>query len=177
LGNCAACAVAKAQQKNAVKLSKRPVAETPNERVFIDLACIKKKENMPEPTMPHWLIVVDDCTQLKRVDFYKSKSDLVDNLCEMFNKDRNNGTPVRYVRCDNAGENKDRVKSVDWKLDIDFEFTARSIPQHNSLAETGLTTLLKRIRKSSIGISLPFISRFSANCGQTTVNSLVVIQP
>jgi hypothetical protein len=56
------------------------VAETPNDRVFIDLSCIKKKENMPEPTLPHWLIVVDDCTQLKRVDFFKSKNNMVENL-------------------------------------------------------------------------------------------------
>jgi hypothetical protein len=31
---------------------------------------------------------------------------MIENLCEMLNKDRNNGMPVRYVRCDNAGENK-----------------------------------------------------------------------
>jgi hypothetical protein len=62
--NCDACAVAEAQQKNVVRLSKRPVAESPNQRVFIDLARIKKKENLPEPTLPHWLIVVDVCTLL-----------------------------------------------------------------------------------------------------------------
>jgi hypothetical protein len=143
---CEACAVAKAQQKNVIKSSTRIKAEKPNERVFIDLASIKQKDNMPSPTMPNWLIVVDDFTQLKRVDFLKSKSDLAETLCEKFSKDRGNGMPVNYVRCDNAGENikfKERANSVAWQLNINFEFTPRATPQHNSLAETGQSSQIQ----------------------------------
>jgi hypothetical protein len=53
--------------KYTIKSSTRVIAEKPNERIFIDLAC-KRKENMPRPTMPYWLIAVDDYTQMKRVD-------------------------------------------------------------------------------------------------------------
>jgi hypothetical protein len=36
LGACEACAIAKAQQKNVVKVSDRPNANQPNERVFME---------------------------------------------------------------------------------------------------------------------------------------------
>jgi hypothetical protein len=66
--------------------------------------------------------------------------------------------PVKYVRCNNAGENKHfqvRSKSADWKLDILFEFTPRATPQHNSLAETGFATLMKRARAIMSDANLP----------------------
>jgi hypothetical protein len=156
---CEACAVAKAQQKNVIKSSTRIKAEKPNERVFIDLASIK--QNMPRPTMPYWLIAVDDFTQLKRVDFLKSKSDLAETLCEKFSKDRGNGMPVKYVRCDNAGENtkfKERANSVEWQLNIDF--APRATPQHNSLAETGFATLLKKARALMADANVPLELRY-----------------
>jgi hypothetical protein len=118
---------------------------------------------MPIPTLPHWLIIVDEYTQLKRVEFFKSKSDIVEYLCEIINRDGNNGMPVRFVRCDNAGENKkfqDRAKSADWKLTIIFEFTPRCTPQHNSLAETGFATLMKRARAIMADANIPMNFRY-----------------
>jgi hypothetical protein len=82
LDTCEACAVAKAQQKNVAKVSKTLCAAHSNDRVFVDLAYIKPKENMPIPTLPHWLIIVDEYTQLKRVEFFRTKSDIVEHLCE-----------------------------------------------------------------------------------------------
>jgi hypothetical protein len=40
-------------------------------------------------------------------------------------------------------------------LDIRFEFTSRSTPQHNSLAETGFATLLKRARALFADANIP----------------------
>jgi len=43
---------------------------------------------------------------------------------------------------DGAGENiklKKRIDSVDWKLGIDYEITARNTPQQNHLAEVAFT--------------------------------------
>jgi len=51
------------------------------------------------------------------------------------------------MRLDNAGENKllkKRCDSKDWKLGIEFEFTARDTPQQNSLAEVGFATIANR---------------------------------
>jgi hypothetical protein len=56
---------------------------------------------------------------------------------------------VKYIRCDNAGENqslKKRVNSADWKLNIQFEFTRRDTPQHNHLAELAHASIASKGR-------------------------------
>ena len=56
---------------------------------------------------------------------------------------------ISNIRCDNAGENiklERRTASSDWKLNIDFEYTARNTPQQNSLVEKGFDTLYNRGR-------------------------------
>jgi hypothetical protein len=93
------------------------------------LAFIKAKPNMPFITLPHWLMMMDDHTQLKRVEFFNSTSGIVEYLRELFSMDRNRGIPVKFVLCDNKQEIQDRAKSTDWKLNIVFEFTPRSTPR------------------------------------------------
>jgi hypothetical protein len=118
---------------------------------------------MPMPNTPFWLIIVDECTQLKRVEFFHRKNEIGKYLCELFHKDRSDGRHVRYVRRDNAGENhtyRDRAQSSAWKLNIRFEFTSRSTPQHNSLAETGFATLLKRARALFADANIPLEFRY-----------------
>jgi hypothetical protein len=48
------------------------------------------------------------------------------------------GTPVKFIRCNNAGENKDLqtkcAKSTDLNT-IQFEFTARNSPEFNGKIE------------------------------------------
>ena len=88
--------------------------------------------------------MVDERTQLKFSDFYTTKNGMVEPTCEQFYRWKQSGNPVKYVRLDNAGENKllkKRCQSKDWKLKIEFEFTARDTPQQNSLAEVGFATI------------------------------------
>jgi hypothetical protein len=59
------------------------------------------------------------------------------------------GRNVKVIRCDNAGENialERRLKSLDWKSDIVFEYTGRDTPQRNSLTELSFHTLASRGR-------------------------------
>ena len=54
---------------------------------------------------------------------------------------------MKTVRCDNGGENikpEKRLNSVDWKLNVDFEWTVRDTPQQNSMVEVGFTTIGNR---------------------------------
>ncbi len=67
-----------------------------------------------------------------------TKSESVERSCELFNKLKTRGIPVRYVRLDPAGENHKLAKragSSDWAAlqPIDFDFTSLNTPQHNSL--------------------------------------------
>ena len=61
-------------------------------------------------------------------------------------KDKNIVT--KFVRCDNAGENKSLEKEMNgskWKLNVQFECTSRSILQQNSLVETSFTNILNKV--------------------------------
>ena len=122
--------------------SEGTVATKPGERIFLDIATIKKKSiNKSNITNPNWLLVVDQYTGMKFSTFHAKKNGIVEPLCEFFQKCLNMGKEaIKNVRLDNAGENKlvqQRSQSVDWKLNINYEFTASNSPQQNSITETG----------------------------------------
>jgi hypothetical protein len=159
LGICEPCAVAKAQQKNVMKESSRLATDSPNHRVFIDIASIKKRTEMPMPNTPFWLIIVDECTQLKRVEFFHRKNEIGKYLCElfhMFHKDRSDGRHVRYVRRDNAGENhtyRDRAQSSAWKLNIRFEFGGNRVRRQSTRGKLLSRNICNRVEtKKRIGV-------------------------
>ena len=52
---------------------------------------------------------------------------MVEPTCELLNKWKMNKMPVKIIQLDNTRENnklKERSESANWKLGIDFEFTA-----------------------------------------------------
>ena len=73
------------------------------------------------------------------------------------------GKQVKFMRLDNAGENKmlqKRSDSADWKLNITFEFTARDTPQQNHLAELGFAVLANRGRALMYRANVPLVIRY-----------------
>ena len=142
---CVSCAIAKAKQKNVPKLSKHEPSKQVNGRVYLDISTVKKPKDVKVTlTKPNWRLIVDEKTRMKINDFYETKNGMVEPTCEKFNRWEQNDMGVRTVRLDNAGENKKlekRAGSVDWKLNLTFEFTARDTPQQNSLVEVGFATL------------------------------------
>ena len=147
---CEPCAIAKAKQKNVPKSSEHKVATVNGHRVFLDISSIKIQENTDKKvTQPYWRIMVDERTQLKFSDFYTTKSGMVEPTCEKLHRWKEAGMAVKYIRLDDAGENKSlqqRALSEAWKLDIEFEFTGRDTPQRNHLAELGFAILANRGR-------------------------------
>ena len=51
------------------------------------------------------------------------------------------GTPVKYLRCDNADENAKYVKELCNKYGVTPEFTAPNTPQQNGFVEQAFTTV------------------------------------
>ena len=51
------------------------------------------------------------------------------------------GTPIKYIRCDNAGENEKYVKELCMKHGIQPEFTAPNTPQLNGVVECSFATV------------------------------------
>ena len=90
--------------------------------------------------------MLDELTGMKWSDFFETKDDMVEPTCEKWGKWKQHGKAVKFVRMDNAGENKlleKRCDSATWKLGIVFEYTARDTPQQNHLVEIGIATIGK----------------------------------
>ena len=88
--------------------------------------------------------MVDERTGTKFSDFFDTKKGMVEPTCAQLHRWKESGHGVKHIRMDNAGENltlQTRSDSSDWKLNIDFEYTARNTPQQNHLAEQGFAHL------------------------------------
>ena len=160
---CGACTAGKAKQKSVPKESTHQVAKSNGERVFLDIATVKAPPGQKGLVNSNWRMLVDEKTQLKFSTFHQSKSGMVEPTCEQFQKWKAAGMPVKQVRCDNAGENKQlekRAASADWKLDIDFEYTARDTPQQNHLAEIALAVITNRGRALMHRANVPYEMKF-----------------
>lgn len=158
---CEACVAAKAEQKAIVANVDYVPAIISNEWIYTDIATLYRKlpdGNKKKISNGVWSIKVDEKTGLKFLDFTETKDAMVEPTLEKFNKWKQAGMPVENVRLDNAGENKKmkaRSESADWKMNINWEFTARNTPQQNHLAELGFTTLAKGARAMMHAANVP----------------------
>ena len=109
-------------------------------------------------------MIHDRATGRKISDFYSKKNKMIEPTCEKIQVWKDEGKPVKRIRCDNAGENKkleERLRSVDWKLgDIQFEYTASYTPQQNSRIEKGFETILNRGRAMLVAANIPENRRY-----------------
>ena len=99
---CEDCGVAKAKQ---AKMNKGVSSKSkiPGKRIFIDISSPKTASLGGKH---HWLLVVDDCTDMTWSFFLKKKSETSDKIISLI-KDLKSKYEivVKIVRCDNAGEN------------------------------------------------------------------------
>lgn len=167
---CEGCAIGKAKQKSVTKRSAHVPATENNERVFVDIATIvkpggkDKKED--KTTRNNWLMVVDERTKFKTSAFYDTKSGMIEPTCAQFEKNRYEGKPVKFVRCDNAGENIKLEKIANgkgWKLNLTFEYTGKETPQRNHLVELGFATISGRSRAMLSAARIPLELRYKVS--------------
>ena len=79
--------------------------------------------------------------------FLKNKDAQVPLLTGFIKTLQNQNKNVKYIRCDNAGENLSLQKALDEEgMNIKFEFTARETPQQNGKVERAFATLYGRMR-------------------------------
>jgi hypothetical protein len=151
---CEHCAQSKARQKNVRKESNTPKTDVPGHRIYLDLSKITIKTEASSDTTinrDNWKVLVCEATGKKWSDFTVTKSEMVERTCEHLNKMKSRGIPVRYIRLDPAGENHKlakRAANSEWAAlqPLDFEFTSRDTPQHNSLAELAFPYLAGKAR-------------------------------
>ena len=94
-----------------------------NERVFLDILTIRKlmNENKLTLTKNKWRIIVEEFSRMEFSNFCDTNNGMIEPTCERFEKWKQNGHPVKFGRCDNAGENtkiKKTANSKAWKLNL-----------------------------------------------------------
>ena len=152
---CTACATAKARQANIPKsVSEEKRADKPGERLMFDVSSIKARSF---GGAKYWLLVVDDKTRMSFSNFVKKKSEIAEKMVSMIKHIKKAyGYEVKYLRCDNAGENLKTKELCEKKgLGITFEFTAPNTPQQNGVVERRFATLYGRVRAMLNGAHLP----------------------
>ncbi len=158
---CTACTAAKAKRKNIPKHDNPNPSKAPGERMYIDQSRLTG-DDKTHITDPNWCMLVDEHSQLKFSSFHATKDGQVQPKCEQFNLFKLQGKPVKYLRMDNAGENKaleQAMNGKDWKLNIWPEYTARDTPQQNHLAELSIASIAAKARALMNDANVPLSVR------------------
>ena len=149
---CEDCALSKARQSNLNKTTDVR-SKVKGERLCIDISYTGKTSLGGSI---YWLLIMDDCTDYLWSYFLKEKSDTTIYVIRLIKDLNAKGFKTKYMRCDNAGENKAlKTQCEDEGLGINFEFTARNTPQHNGKVERKFQTLYGRIKSQLNQANLP----------------------
>jgi hypothetical protein len=154
---CEDCATAKARQKNLKKTTETK-SNLAGERLMIDISSIKGESFGGSK---YWLLILDDCTDQCWSKFLTAKSHTAKVLVPFIKelKTKHDKT-VKYIRCDNAGENKATDTACAKEgLGIQFEYTAPGTPQQNGRVERKFATLYGRVRSMMNHANLPLTIR------------------
>ena len=119
---CSDCAKGKAKQANVPKgVPDEKRSKLPGERFFLDISSIKSRSFGGSK---FWLLVVDDATGYKFSYFLKRKSETAAKVITLIKHLKATlNYQVKYIRCDNAGENRTlEEKSKEEGLGIIFEY-------------------------------------------------------
>jgi hypothetical protein len=144
LSQCVHCPLAKDRQRNMNKKDNSTISKK-GERLCIDISSVSK---VSISNKKFWLLVLDENTSYKWSFILKTKSDQVQVLIEhIMDLEAKEGVKVKYIRCDNAGENLSLEKECKRRgLGITFEYTAPNTPQQNGKVERAFATLYGRVR-------------------------------
>ena len=141
---CEHCFVSKSKQKNVPKVTETKITVA-GERLFVDISSVK----FPSfGGSKFWLLLMDDASSKTDSFFLKEKSELATVTVSHIRKLKKEGYNVKFIRLDNAGENKTLKKMVEDASDLDlivFEFTPPHSPQFNR-AERKFAVLWARTR-------------------------------
>ena len=148
LSTCEPCALGKSRQRNVNKVS--TVTSDPGERIYLDISYINKKSLGGSN---YWLLLLDDNTDHGWSYFLKRKSDMAEKVIPWIKEMRSKKHGrVKYIRCDNAGENKVLEEMCKHEgLGVTFEYTSPNSPQYNGKIERKFQTLYSRIRTNFNG--------------------------
>ena len=139
---CEGCCLANARAK-AVRKSSDTRATKPGERLFVDTSG-PYSESLAGNR--YWVQVVDDFSRKGWSKFRKSKVDLPKVVDSHIKYLRGLNHVVKYLRCDNAGEHQEKLRTVCNLHDVELEYTAPHTPQMNGVCERRIAVNLNGAR-------------------------------
>ena len=98
-------------------------------------------------------MLVDDYSRFKWNIFLKNKNELTSKVMPIIEMIRGKGYDVKYVRMDNAGEDKSLATKVK-SLGITVEYVAPNTPQHNGVVERAFAVGASRGRAIMLELKL-----------------------
>jgi Reverse transcriptase (RNA-dependent DNA polymerase) len=132
---CDSCLKVKARAKG-VRKQTRLNATKPGERMFLDIT------GPFAPAMggyTYWVMATDDYSRYRTSGFLLKKNAIDAFLTKVLKDMKLFDLKCKYIRCDNAGENRKQVQRVCDKEGIQIEFTATDTPQFNGVVERAIT--------------------------------------
>jgi hypothetical protein len=148
--SCEACAYAKAKAKGVSKTPKKP-ADIKGERLYLDISGPYKKTVKGSQ---FWILIVDDKTR-KAWSFFVPRKSLIKQVTnDLVKLLKGASVVVKYLRCDNAGENVKGLGEVCTEHGIQLELTAPHTPQTNGVVERKFVTLRDRAQAMMLGARL-----------------------
>jgi hypothetical protein len=137
---CQNCAKAKIRMKNIPKENDN-IATKKGERLLIDISWIRRATYAGNR---YRLLVMDEYTNFLWSFFMKTKDETKHHVIYLFlDLQRYKNIKIKFIRCDNSGENKDIHQEIIQipKIIVQFEFTAPDPPQQNGKFERKFETL------------------------------------
>lgn len=150
---CRHCALAKAKQKATRATDVKNKSTIPVERIMIDLASVQE---VSIGGSRYWLLVVDEASDYGWSLFLRNKDELTNVMDRVLQALKVGGRNVKYIRCDNSGENIAFQKFCEAKYaEIKFELTSPGTPQQNGQVERKFATLFSKDRATLHAAKLP----------------------
>lgn len=141
---CESCALAKSKQKNVPKVNLHK-SEILGERIYVDISYI---QSLSMGRSTYWVMEIDEASRFKISKFIPVKKNMSMAVLQIAKEYKSYGKAVKYVRCDNEGENLSIEETLrDNGFDkIHVEHTSPGTPQQNGIVERGFSFLYSIVR-------------------------------
>jgi hypothetical protein len=133
---CEACLLWKSKRQMIPKFTTLKATKI-GERIYMDTT------GPFPPTLKgskYWNKICDQFSTMSWNNFMKHKSEVANVVDQFLIMCKGNNKPVKYLRCDNAGEHQEELRNICRRHGVTLEYTAPYTPQQNGIVERRFAT-------------------------------------